>query len=196
MKKLLTRLGQVLQSLYSNEEVTPDQLVVRLGITYKINSTTPFTGSSVDYHDNGQMSSGGKYKDGKRHGFFESFDKDGKQEGLWESYYENGQLEEKGNFKDGELDGHHEWFYENGQLCKRGNFIDGKLDGLWEGFHENGQLREGGNYKDGKRDGLVEGFHENGQLRDRGNFIDGKEITETRFNNFMGIILNELVCWF
>jgi antitoxin component YwqK of YwqJK toxin-antitoxin module len=90
MKQLLTKLGRFLLSLDSNEEVTPDQLVGRLGITYKINSTTPFTGSSVDYHDNGQMSSGGKYKDGKRYGIFESFDKDGERDGPYERFDENG----------------------------------------------------------------------------------------------------------
>ena len=127
MKKLLTRLGQVLQSLYSNEEVTPDQLVVRLGITYKINSTTPFTGSSVDYHDNGQMSSGGKYKDGKRHGFFESFDKDGKQDGLYEKFYENGQLKWRTNFKDGKLDGLWEWFDNDGNLRSTDTWKNGEL---------------------------------------------------------------------
>jgi antitoxin component YwqK of YwqJK toxin-antitoxin module len=41
------------------------------------------------------MSSGGKYKDGKRHGFFESFDRWGKEDGLFEPFYENGQLEYK-----------------------------------------------------------------------------------------------------
>ncbi len=54
MKKLLTILGLVLLVSCSNE-VPSDKLVERNGITYEVNSTTPFTGSSVGYHDNSQL---------------------------------------------------------------------------------------------------------------------------------------------
>ena len=38
-----------------SNEVPFDKLVERQGITYEINSTTPFTGSSVSYYENGQL---------------------------------------------------------------------------------------------------------------------------------------------
>ena len=54
MKQLLTILCLVFLVSCSNE-VPPSQLVERQRIKYEINSTTPFTGSSVSYHDNGQL---------------------------------------------------------------------------------------------------------------------------------------------
>ncbi len=122
MKKLLTILCLVLLVSCSNE-VPSDKLVERGDITYETNSTTPFTGSSVSYHDNGQLEMRGNYKDGK-------------DDGLWEGYYENGQLSVKGNYKDGELHGLYESFHKNGQLNVRRNYKDGKEDGLEEFFRE------------------------------------------------------------
>ena len=153
MKQLLTILCLVLLSSYSySEEVPYSKLVERQGITYKINSTTPFTGSSVSYHDNGQLESRGNYKNGRK-------------EGLSEKYHDNGQLEWRRNYKD-ELveDGPYESFHSNGQLERRGNYKDGKEHGPYETFwKKNGQTLHRGNYKDGKEHGLSESFHCNGQ---------------------------------
>ena len=92
MKQLLTILCLVLLSSYSySEEVLFNQLIERQGITYKI-STTPFTGTSVNYHENGQLSTKVNIKNGK-------------PDGRWEGFYENGQLKERGNSKDLEQDG-------------------------------------------------------------------------------------------
>ena len=141
MKKLLTIFCLALLVSCSNE-VPSDKLVERNGITYETNSTTPFTGSSVSYHENGQLEMRGNYKDGK-------------DDGLWESYYENGQLEMRGNYKDGEPDGLREFHYDNGQLESRGNVKDGRFgfgqeDGLWEYFDEEGNLTETQEWKDGE----------------------------------------------
>ena len=109
MKKLLTILCLVLLSSYSySEEVPKYKLVERQGITYKVNSTTPFTGSSVEYHWNGQLEEIRNYKDGKIHGLVKWF-------------RVNGQLQERRNHKNGEQEGLNEWFYENGQLKGKGN---------------------------------------------------------------------------
>ena len=88
MKQLLTILCLVLLVSCSNK-VPSDKLVERDGITYEVNSTTPFTGRSVGYHDNDQISSKAIYKDGKR-------------DGLYKLFYDNGRLKEKGNYKNGE----------------------------------------------------------------------------------------------
>ena len=55
------------------------QIVERDGIYYEVDSQTPYSGSSVSYHENGQLEHSGNYKDGK-------------MEGYAELYYENGQL--------------------------------------------------------------------------------------------------------
>ena len=115
MKKLLTILCLVLLVSCSNE-VPEEELVERQGITYETNSTTPFTGSSVSYHENGQLKSRENYKDGK-------------EDGLYERFYGNGQLDLRENYKNGKKDGLYESYYENGKLYSRGIYKDGKEDG-------------------------------------------------------------------
>ncbi|SVE38063.1 uncharacterized protein METZ01_LOCUS490917, partial [marine metagenome] len=152
MKKLLTILCLlILVSCSPTPEIPPIELVVKQGIVYEVNSTTPFTGSDVSYYENGQL---------KRKGNFI----DGKEDGLHESYYENGQLDFRGNYKNGEEEGLFEQYYDNGQLEMRGNFIDGKEDGLKESYYDEGQLKVRGNFIDGKMVGLFEVYNENGQL--------------------------------
>jgi hypothetical protein len=136
MKKLLSILCLVLLVSCSNE-VPDDQLVERQGITYEVNSTTPFTGSSVNYYDNGQLKQKENYKDGK-------------QDGLLEKYYSNGQLWSRQNFKNGKQDGLLEDYYRKGQLFKRGKYNDDTKEGLWEKFYDNGQVEFERTYIEGK----------------------------------------------
>ena len=115
MKKPLIILCLVLLSSYSySEEVPYNQLVERQGITYKINSTTPFTGSSVSYHENGQLSTKVNLKNGI-------------PDGPWEGFYENGQLKERGNIKDLAQDGIVEYFDKEGNLIETEEWKDGVL---------------------------------------------------------------------
>ena len=115
--KILVILSLIVLVSCSPTEVPSEKLVERGGITYLINSQTPFSGRSVSYYENGQLTFKGNFKDGK-------------PDGLSETYYENGQLWIKGNYKDGKKDGLEEWYYENGQLTQRANYKDGKLF-LW-----------------------------------------------------------------
>ena len=134
MKILLTIVCLVLVSSYSySEEVSEDQLVVREGVYYKNFSTTPFTGTYVEFYENGQLLWMGNLKDGK-------------QDGLWKGYNEKGQLVNRGNWRNGKQHGLYETFYENGQLWTRSNYKDGELHGLSEQFYENGQLKSQINY--------------------------------------------------
>ena len=161
MKKLLTILCLVLLvSCSPPPEVPYDKLVERQGITYEINSTTPFTGSSIDYYSNGQLESRGTFKDGK-------------MDGLLETYHENGQLRERRNYKDGKFDGLSESFYRNGQLESRENYKEGKKEGLHMSYpYGNSQLGWKGNYKNGEQDGLQEYFW-NGRLLKSYEYKDG-----------------------
>ena len=110
MKIFLTILCLLILSSYSHsEEISLDQLVEKDGIYYEVNSNTPFTGSVMEYYENGQLKSRENFKDGK-------------EEGLSEYFYENGELEFGGNLKEGKEDGLWEIFYENGQLKSRENY--------------------------------------------------------------------------
>ena len=113
MKKLLTIFCLVLLVSCSNE-IPFDELVYRNGLYYEVNSTTPFTGSSVSYYENGRLKS-------KRHF------REGVYDGDWEWFYPNGQLSWRINFKDGEQDGLWEGFDENGNLTKTEEYKDGVL---------------------------------------------------------------------
>ena len=134
MNKTLIVLSLVLLASCAPNEVPFGNLVERQGVTYEINSQTPFTGTSVRYHDNGQLEFKRNWKDGKR-------------VGLSEWYHENGQLKSKSNWKDGKRVGLSEWYHENGQLWMKGN----AKDGLVEWYYENGGLKSKVCYKNGEK---------------------------------------------
>ena len=148
LKKILLILSISLLFSCGTKELSSDQLikrdgdhlVEREGIFYEISSQTPFTGTVVDFHDNGQL---------KEQGFF----KDGKLYGPWEFYYKNGQLKQKGSFVGRKPDEQYESYFESGQLSFKGFYKHGKQDGLWETYHENGRLNSQGSYVDDVRVG-------------------------------------------
>jgi antitoxin component YwqK of YwqJK toxin-antitoxin module len=98
---------------------------------------SPFSGTLVKYHENGQLN------------WEENF-KDGKKDGIDKKYNENGQLEKKQSFKYNKKDGVSEEYYKNGQLEEKGNWKEGKPDGVFEYYHEDGDLEKKINYKDGR----------------------------------------------
>ncbi|MDA9372118.1 hypothetical protein N9R09_03360 [Porticoccaceae bacterium] len=126
MKKLSVLLCLVLLSACAPSEVPVDKLVERNGITYEVNSQTPFTGASIEYYENGQLNEKINYKDGMQHG-------------LVENYHEDGELSIKTNYKDGEKHGLAEVYRENGQLSGKVNWKDGTPHGLAESYDEDGK---------------------------------------------------------
>ena len=73
----------ILVSCSPTPEIPPIELVVKQGIVYEVNSTTPFTGSEVSYHENGQLELRGNYKNGKQDGLEEWFDENGLLAHAW-----------------------------------------------------------------------------------------------------------------
>ena len=102
MKKLSVLLCVFLLTACAPSEKPGDKLVERNGITYEVNSQTPFTGASIEYYEYGQLNEKIDYKDGMEHG-------------LREYYDENGQIEVIANYKDGELHGLAESYDEDGK---------------------------------------------------------------------------------
>ena len=68
--KILVILSLMVLVSCSPTEVPSEKLVERGGITYLINSQTPFSGRSVSYYENGQLTFKGNYKDGKEDGLW------------------------------------------------------------------------------------------------------------------------------
>ena len=175
MKQILTTLSIVFIHLMSSpswsETLGIDDLVKNPGdgLIYKKFSTAPFSGS---VSPTSEYPSRGSFKDGKRHG-------------LWETFHQNGLISSRGNYNNGKLvgiwkyydqsgvmkqdedygEGLSETYHENGQISQKGNYKDGNYEGLWMFYHENGKLRKKGNFKDGKQVGLLEQYEMDGQLR-------------------------------
>jgi antitoxin component YwqK of YwqJK toxin-antitoxin module len=185
MKILLSILCLlILVSCSPTPKIPSDQLVERQGVSYEVNSTTPFTGISVEYYldtiiknqfEERVLFKSTTFNNGIKNGLYESFHPnsqlktkenflDGKEEGLQKKFFVNGQLQEKRNIENGELVLHQTFDQESNPLNDL-TFTDGKKTGVEVTFYENGQLKEKRNYKDGKEDGFSEEYYENGQLK-------------------------------
>ena len=196
MKTLLTILCLlILVSCSPTPEITSDQLVERQGITYEVNSQTPFTGISVEYYLDTIINNEFEERVLKTRITF----KDGIREGLKESFHPNSQLEVRGNYKNGLVeDGLYEYFDKDGNPTDTKEYINGEtFDIKFEysdlgqpeektyykngrevsktefSYYENGQLRSQRKVKDGTFHGSSENYHENGQLFSRGNYKEG-----------------------
>lgn len=140
------------------KEIPAEKLVERKGISYEINSQTPFTGVTIETHPNGQLKRRVNYKNGLPHG-------------RAEAYHENGMLQISTNFEGGLESGSFEVFHSNGQLAKVAQMIQGKVDGVQEDYDENGNLLMRTSLSHGKRNGLTEIFFDNNSLRYSGSFL-------------------------
>ena len=141
MRKLTTLfLGLILLTSCGENEVDSSKLVERGGLTYEVNSETPFTGISFTKYGDGQIHEKAEFKNGKR-------------DGPSEKHHENGQLRSKGTYKDGKEEGPWVSYHKNGQLRLKGTLKNGKKDGPWVGYHENGTVWETftGTFKDGEK---------------------------------------------
>ena len=96
----------------SQPEVLASELVERDGITYRIDSDRPFTGTSVRFYESGQLENRTDYRNGKK-------------EGLSEWFWENGNLGQRGHLKAGKKDGLLEMFDGNGEPTRSVIYKDG-----------------------------------------------------------------------
>ena len=158
-------------------------LVERQGITYEINSLTPFTGQSVRYSRGNTIEETIEFQSGQREG--------------WSlTYYRNGGVKSGYEYKEGQIDGVSEQFYFNGQLKEQTHYQNGQLEGLSVTYHENGELESSQNYNNGEPigsrslfyesgnpkelttnnqlDGIKILFYKNGQLSESKEYMDGK----------------------
>jgi antitoxin component YwqK of YwqJK toxin-antitoxin module len=144
--KIITGFLVALLSSNANSIELPEtdtsKLFQRLGVIYEINTMTPFTGTSVEYYEDGQLHLRKEYKDGKKHG-------------LWEEYFANNQLMTTGNFTNGVMDGLWESFYENGNVFERGTLSNGIKQGLFEEFNENGAIKVNECFENGQKIKLI-----------------------------------------
>ena len=184
MKNTLLILSSIIVIVScSVKEVKTDQLVNRNGLDYEINSTTPFTGISLEYHENGQLKEKVNIKDGKANGPSEVYSKEGviRSKIDWKEgdivgmmvYFENGQLMKKTGHSNKKPQGIFAEYYPSGQLKEKMNYEDGKLMGVVERYYDDGQLQEQESYENGDLS-ASEKYYPNGQLIEKINYEDGK----------------------
>jgi len=119
---------------------TPDTQIID-GITYQLNSDTPYTGKHTMFYDNGDKFAEINYLNGKEHG----------QSITWD---EDGRIEHKGNLQDGKRHGSEIYWYDKNTLSVKGQHHKGKRVGIWHGWHTSGNKSYEGEYKNNKRHGL------------------------------------------
>ena len=117
------------------------------GIIYDAKTGELYTGV-VEVHDElGRLKETTPFKDGKRHGVYESFDCHGSGRNP------KCQLANRINYKNGKRHGlteHFDAYFGDGHLTQRGIFKEGKSNGLFEWFDAKGNLRQRETHKDDK----------------------------------------------
>ena len=121
----------VLMSLLSFPSwgLTMDDLVQREGLYYKKFTDVPFTGEV-------EGQSQGKFKHGKKEGF-------------WIDYYKDGNLFWKGEFRNGKKEGPWVYYLHDGNIHSRGVYQNDRMNGYWEYFLRGKLHGDTGTYKNG-----------------------------------------------
>lgn len=178
MKKLLPIIFILILSSCS-KEIPSDQTVERNGITYEINSQTPFTGTTTSFYENGQLKERLSYKEGMKNGIQETFFSNGQLEskeellteyryvGTKSNYYWDGQLKSRDIYSKEGYWLSSESYYDNGQLVYKSNILDKDGKEIIEPYVEffrDGQVSTKFNL-DQDENGTKEYYHSNGNLK-------------------------------
>jgi antitoxin component YwqK of YwqJK toxin-antitoxin module len=112
----------------------------------------------IEYHNTGEFSGKGIYKDDKR-------------TGEWEFYYPNGKTEQKGRFDNkGREQGAWKWYYESGRLYREEYYVNGKLNGELKEYNEEGKVTLQGEYVDNRKEGRW--VYETENYLEYGNYVN------------------------
>jgi len=117
-------------------------------------------GESRSWHENGEVSSEGAYRHGKRHGIWTSWDSDGKKIGVaqfidgepaatWVQYYADGKKMLEIAYASGEADGPWVRWHPNGTKAAEGQYSSGLPDGAWNYWDANSARIRTEHYKGG-----------------------------------------------
>jgi len=138
------------------EKVSPDQLVEREGIVYKVGATEPYHGYSLLTDGNDVLTERWYYSGG--YVVHKQAYTKGEEKGLRQIYFFDCVLSQGCRGSD--------------QVKESGHYEDGQKEGNWQEFHRNGQVASKVTYRRGCYVGREERYHENGRLAERGNYAD------------------------
>jgi antitoxin component YwqK of YwqJK toxin-antitoxin module len=119
-------------------------------------------GASTSWHENGQKSEEGAYKDDLKDGHFTSWGEDaakrnegdfraGKKHGRWVDFWPNGKPREETEYKDDVQDGRYVSYDESGKRVVEGTYVAGKKHGTWTTIAADGTKTDE-TWKDGVRE--------------------------------------------
>jgi antitoxin component YwqK of YwqJK toxin-antitoxin module len=145
------------------------------------------------YHDNGYLSSKGKYKNQKKEGpwlFYSSFTEGyllseenysaNLRNGQSLKYYPDKTVAERIFYKNDLKQGEWTQYYRSGKICLRSGFLNDKVNGKYEVLYENGKLQFAGQYKNDVRDGTWLIYNKDGSVKYKLEYQDGIQ-TSSRY---------------
>ena len=132
-----------------------DGIVVARGA---VDSLRNRQGKWTEYHNTGEFSAKGVYKDDRR-------------VGEWQFYYPNGKIEQKGKFDNrGREQGPWTWYFESGKIYREEYYLNGKRNGELKEYDEEGKVVLQGNYVDNLKEGRW--VYETSNYLEYGNYIN------------------------
>jgi uncharacterized protein len=128
-----------------------------------------------NYDEEGNITSGAFYKDGKR--VAEGITKaDGVRHGDWKEFYANGTLKAEGKYENGVRVGDWKFYHDNGRLEQTGRYsTKGEYAGEWLWYYPSGNLRREESFLNGLSDGLMTEYDDDGIIITQGEYIEGME---------------------
>ena len=141
-------------------------------------STTPYSGTFIDYFLNGK-----KQGEGILH--------NGKLKGKRFLYYINGNVSDEIEYENGISHGIEKRFHEDGSLKQEGEFKHGKEVGVWTLYHPNGQVQQLATFNEyGKMDGEVVSYYSTGEIKGKNTYVNGV-YKKDKINNKLFNLYNE-----
>ncbi len=135
--------------MFANDSLVPLCSIVKQDKQYCHLFSIPYSGSAVEYYNNGQLSLKKSFKDGKL-------------DGKTTEWYPNGQKKLEVNFKDGVLVGNYSSWYYNGNKYLSLNYVNGGLEGLNTAWYDSGVKMMECNFTKGNLNGVLKKWDNNG----------------------------------
>lgn len=160
-------------------------------------------GEWVGYHENGNVSYNGQFKDNEPVGEFIYYSVEGKliakghyhnrkKDGVWQYYSDkDGSLILAEDYKNGVLDGKAIVYIPITEIVsEETNYINGIKQGEYLKYYDNGALMVKANYKNDALDGDYVYYYSNGVVKEEGRFAEGTKIGEWKTYDIEGYLIS------
>ena len=168
-------------------EVFVDELEFKEDLFYKKGDEVPFTGQTLSYFENGQLSEEINFRKGLRHGKVKMWNEEGipiveadfmngEKHGQIILWYDEGQKRSVVNLKKNKREGESKIWHKNGTIKLKANYKNDMLHGTQMKYFPNGKVSMRINYRENLEDGLKTIWKEDGKVLFEGKFKNGELI--------------------